>query len=55
LDAIVVHSNEADPGNVRYSSDYWPVFESAGVVVPRDGEPILLVGPESETYARGEE
>jgi len=51
LDAIVVHSNEADPGNVRYLSDYWPVFESAGVVVPRDGEPILLVGPESETYA----
>lgn len=51
LDAVVVHSNEADFANVRYLSDYWPAFESAGVVVPRDGEPILLVGPESETYA----
>jgi Xaa-Pro aminopeptidase len=52
LDAVIVHSNEADFANVRYLSDYWPAFESAGVVVPGDGEPILLIGPESETYAR---
>ena len=52
LDLLIVHSNEADPANVRYLSDYWPVFESAGVVVPRDGEPILLIGPESELYAQ---
>jgi len=52
LDAIVVHSNEADFANVRYLSDFWPAFESAGVIIPRDGEAILLVGPESESYAR---
>ena len=52
LDAVVIHSNEADFANVRYLSDFWPAFESAGVVVPRDGEPILLVGPESEAYAK---
>ncbi len=51
LDALVVHSNEADFANVRYLSDYWPAFESAGVVVPKNGEAILLIGPESETYA----
>ncbi len=51
LDAVVVHSHEADPANVRYVSDFWPIFESAGVVIPREGESILLVGPESETYA----
>ena len=52
LDALLVHSNEAEFANVRYLADYWPAFESAGVVVPRDGEAILLVGPESEEYAR---
>lgn len=51
FDAYLVHSNEADQGNVRYLSDYWPLFESAGVIIPREGEPILLVGPESETFA----
>lgn len=51
LDAILVHSNEADFANVRYLSDYWPLFEAAGVIVPAEGEPILLVGPEGETYA----
>ncbi|WP_427366187.1 M24 family metallopeptidase [Candidatus Caldatribacterium saccharofermentans] len=52
FDAYLVHSNEADQGNIRYLSDYWPLFESAGVIIPREGEPILLVGPESETFAR---
>jgi len=52
MDALIVHSNEADFANVRYLTDYWPAFESAGVVVPADGEAILLIGPESETYAR---
>lgn len=52
LDALVVHSNEADFANVRYLSDYWPLFESAGVLVFPTGDPVLLIGPESETFAR---
>lgn len=52
LDAAIVHSDEANLANVRYLADYWPAFESAGVVLPAEGEPILLIGPESETYAR---
>ena len=51
LDAVIVHSNEADFANVRYLSDYWPAFESAGAIIPAEGKPILLIGPESETYA----
>lgn len=51
LDVVIAHSNEADPANVRYLSDFWPVFETAGVVIPREGEPVLLVGPECETFA----
>ncbi len=52
LDMIIAHSDEADFANVRYLSDYWPIFESAGVIVPAQGEPVLLIGPESETFAR---
>ena len=51
LDAVIVHSNEADFANVRYLSNYWPAFESAGAIIPAEGKPILLIGPESETYA----
>jgi Xaa-Pro aminopeptidase len=51
LDLLIVHSNEADFANVRYLSDYWPIFECAGVIVPKEGEPALIIGPESETYA----
>ena len=53
LDAALVHSNEADFANVRYLSEYWPTFESAGVFVPAKGTPTLLIGPESEAYAQG--
>jgi Xaa-Pro aminopeptidase len=52
LDAALVHSNEADFANVRYLSDYWPTFEAGGVFVPAKGHPVLIIGPESETYAR---
>ena len=51
LDLVLVHSHEADFAGVRYLSDYWPIFESAGVLVPAEGEPALIIGPESETFA----
>ena len=52
LDALIVHSNEADFANVRYLSDYWPLFEAAGVAIFPNGHTALLIGPESETFAR---
>ena len=52
LDVLIVHSNEADFANVRYLSDYWPLFESAGVLVAPSGKVKLLIGPESETFSR---
>jgi Xaa-Pro aminopeptidase len=52
LDALIVFAHEGEPHNVRYLTDYWPAFESAGVVVPVEGEAMLLIGPESLTYAR---
>ena len=53
LDACLVHGNEADFANVRYLTEYWPTFEAAGVFVPAEGTPVLLIGPESENYAKG--
>lgn len=53
LDAALVHGNEADFANVRYLTEYWPTFEAAAVFVPARGKPVLIIGPESLTYAEG--
>jgi len=50
-DVLLCYGNEAEPQYVRYFSDYWPSFETAGVLIPREGEAKLLIGPESFTYA----
>lgn len=52
LDAVITFGNEAEPQYVRYFSDYWPSFETAGVFIPRNGEASLLIGPESMSFAR---
>lgn len=51
LDAILVFSTESEPAGVRYFSDYWPSFETAGVLICADGSSALIIGPESLTYA----
>ena len=51
LDVLVVNSNEADYANVRYFSNFWPLFETAGVAISPTGEAALMVGPESEEYS----
>lgn len=50
-DMLLCYGNEAEPQFVRYFSDYWPSFETAGVIIPIKGEAKLLIGPESYTYA----
>ncbi|MCK9329175.1 MAG: Xaa-Pro peptidase family protein [Candidatus Cloacimonetes bacterium] len=50
LDALIVNSGEADYANVRYFSDYWPLFERAGVAISAGGDAALMVGPESAKY-----
>ncbi|MBL4700183.1 MAG: aminopeptidase P family protein [Phycisphaeraceae bacterium] len=51
LDVLLVNANEADAANVRYFSDYWTLFEMAGVAITAHGA-ALLIGPESGEYAR---
>jgi len=52
LDIVIAHGDEADPANVRYLSDYWPLFETGGVAIAKTGDPLLLIGPESLTFAQ---
>ena len=52
LDILLVNSNEADFANVRYVSDFWTLFEIAGVAISPSGPAAVLVGPESGQYAR---
>ncbi len=52
-DVLLVNSTEADYANVRYFSDYWPIFEIAGVAIsPEGGKACALIGLESEAYAQ---
>lgn len=51
LDVLVVNSNEADYANARYFSNFWPLFETAGVAIAPGGKAALMVGPESLKYA----
>ncbi len=52
VDILLAYGNEAEPQFQRYFSDYWPSFESAGVMFASEGAPVLLIGPESMTFAR---
>lgn len=52
LDVMIANSNEADFANVRYFSGFWPLFEVGGVAIAPNGKAALLVGPESEEFAR---
>lgn len=51
IDLLFAYGNEAEPQYIRYYSNYWPSFEVAGVLIPAEGEPTLIIGPESETFA----
>jgi Xaa-Pro aminopeptidase len=53
LDVLVTYSSESEPASSRYLADFWPFFDFAGVVVPREGEAALITGgPESFEFAR---
>ena len=32
LDVVITHGHEADPANVRYLSDYWPLFSISSLI-----------------------
>src|SRR5512139_1182972 len=53
LDVLVTYSSESEPASSRYLADFWPFFDFAGIVVPREGPPALVTGgPESYEFAK---
>jgi Xaa-Pro aminopeptidase len=52
LDLALVYYDEFNIGNGWYLTGWCPQFESGAVLVPRQGEAMLLGGPESEPFAK---
>jgi Xaa-Pro aminopeptidase len=51
IDIFVAFGTDSEPQNVIYLSNFWPAFETASVVIPVEGDAILVIGPESRTFA----
>ncbi len=52
LDIALVYYDEFNIGNGWFLTGWCPQFESGAVLVPREGEPMILGGPESEPFAK---
>ncbi|NSW90797.1 MAG: aminopeptidase P family protein [Firmicutes bacterium] len=52
LDFAFVYYDEFNLANGWYLTAWCPQFESGAVLVPREGEPMILGGPESEPFAK---
>jgi Xaa-Pro aminopeptidase len=55
LDLVIAYADDhavAGPAHARYFADFAPHFEPVCVLMPPAGEPLLLSGPETETFAQ---
>jgi Xaa-Pro aminopeptidase len=52
IDVCFIYGDEYRKENLRYMSNYWPIFERGAAVVPIIGEPIVLAAPEGEQVCR---
>lgn len=52
LDIALVYYDEFNIGNGWYLTGWCPQFESGVVLVPREGNAMILGGPESEPFAK---
>jgi len=51
-DIFLIYGDEYRRENLRYLSNYWPIFERGLLVVGNEKEPILLVSPECENLSK---
>ena len=51
LDFAFIYYDELNVANGWYLTAWCPQFESGAVLVPREGDPMILGGPESEPFA----
>lgn len=52
IDAMLVYGDEYRKENLRYVSNFWPIFERGGLLIGKEGQPTLLCAPEGEMVAR---
>ena len=51
IDAILIYGDEYRKENLRYVSNYWPIFERGAMLLGMRGEPIVLCAPEGQKVA----
>lgn len=51
IDAIFVYGDEYRKENLRYVSNYWPIFERGGLLLGLHSDPIVLCAPEGRMVA----
>ncbi|MFA5468186.1 MAG: Xaa-Pro peptidase family protein [Sphaerochaetaceae bacterium] len=51
LSVMLIYGDEYRKENLRYVSNYWPMFERSALIIGRVSEPILLCAPEGEQVA----
>jgi len=51
-DIFIIYGDEYRRENLRYASNYWPIFERGMLFVNLDRDPVLLASPECEHIAR---
>ncbi|MFC5404256.1 M24 family metallopeptidase [Cohnella soli] len=52
IHACLIYGDEYRKENLRYMSNYWPLFERGAVLVSQMGEPFVLAAPEGEMFCR---
>jgi Xaa-Pro aminopeptidase len=55
MDLVIAYADDhavAGAGHARYLADFAPHFEPVCILAPAVGEPLLLSGPETETFAQ---
>ncbi|MDY3249873.1 MAG: M24 family metallopeptidase [Candidatus Choladocola sp.] len=51
IDAVLVYGDEYRKENLRYVSNYWPIFERGAMVLGRNTDPVVLCAPEGQKVA----
>ena len=52
IQACLVYGDEYRKENLRYVSNYWPLFERRATIIPAAGDPIVIAAPEGEKFCR---
>ncbi|MDI4644446.1 M24 family metallopeptidase [Cohnella hashimotonis] len=52
MQACLIYGDEYRKENLRYMSNYWPLFERGAVMVSMTGEPFVIAAPEGEMFCR---